>query len=190
MDQNTFNVVLTIATVVITLSFVVQAAMFIYLNSSVKKLTQIAGTLQTKVEPVIDQVQSTVTKVRDAAEKISVEAKEVFENLAVESRAVAAAVSTTTQEIAVLTRHQAEQFSVTLDQSNLMLQRQIADLDHLLSRTQGRVEDTTIEVQTNVLRPLRELAAVLSGVRRTVDVLLNRNRKSVDQAYQDEEMFI
>jgi hypothetical protein len=190
VDQNTFNVVLTVAAVVITLSFVTQAVMFVYINQSMRKLNRVAVTLQTKVEPVIDQVQTTVTTVRGAAEKISTEAKEVFDNLALESRAIAAAISTSTREIADVARHQAEQFSCTLEESNLMLQRQVGDLDRLLTRTQVRIEDTTIEVQTSVVKPLRELAAVVTGVRRTVDVLLNRSRKQVNQAYQDEEMFI
>ena len=190
MDQNTFHVVLTVAAVVITLSFLAQAVMFVYINSNMRKLNQTATALQTKVEPVIDQVQGTITTVRGAAEKISTEAKEVFDNLALESRAIAAAISTSTREIAEIARHHAEQFSGTLEDSNLMIQRQVSDLDRLLTRTQVRIEDTTIEVQTSVLKPLRELAAVVIGVRRTVDVLLNRSRKQVDQAYQDEEMFI
>ena len=49
---------------------------------------------------------------------------------------------------------------------------------------------TTIEVQTGVLQPMRELSALLVGLGRTIEMLFGRNRKPIDRAYQDEEMFI
>jgi archaellum component FlaC len=186
VDQQTFYIVVTVAAAVITLSFVVQAVMFAYINANMKKLNQVAGALQTKVEPLLGEVQSTVANVKG----VTVQARDAFENLTAESRAIAAAISVSTREITEVARTQAQHFAGTLEETNLMLRRQVTELDHLLSRTQLRIEDTTIEVQTSVLKPLRELAAVVAGVRRTVDVLLNRDRKPIDQVYQDEEMFI
>jgi hypothetical protein len=70
------------------------------------------------------------------------------------------------------------------------MQRQVGEIDGLLTRTQDRVETTTVEVQTTVLQPLREVSALLVGLKRTIEMLFGRERKSIDQAYQDEEMFI
>ena len=197
MDQQKFYIVMTVAAAVIALSFIVQMTMFLFIYGAIKKLTEIASSLQTKAEPliakagpVIDQVQGTISTVKDSVERISFQAKDAFEKVTVESRAVAAAVSVSTQEITKLALHQAEQISQTIDYSTATLQSQITELDSLLVRTQDRFEDTTKEVQATVLQPMREVSALLVGLRRILETLFGRHRKSIDQAYQDEELFI
>jgi len=204
VDQRTFYIVVTVATVVITLSFIIQMAMMIGIARAVKKLTAIAEGIQKKVEPVIartepiiakveplvDQVQGTITNVRGAVDKITAQAQETFEKVTVETRAIAAAVSTSSREIAGIAQRQATQISTTVDLATTTLQKQIVEIDGLLARTQDRIEGTTIEVQTGVLQPMRELSALLVGLRRTIEMIFGRNRKPIDQAYQDEEMFI
>ena len=196
MDQRTFYIV-TVATAVITLSFIIQMAMMIGIARAVKKLTAVAEGLQQKVEPIIakveplvDQVQGTITNVRGAVDKLTAQATETFEKVTVETRAIAAAVSTSSREIAQLAQRQAEQIGATVELATTTLQKQVVEIDGLLTRTQDRIEGTTIEVQTGVLQPMRELSALLVGLRRTIEMLFGRNRKPIDRAYQDEEMFI
>jgi len=197
VDQHNFYIVMTVAAVVIVVSFIVQTAMFMFIYGAIKKLTGIAASVQAKTEPliakagpVIEQVQTTIVTVKDSVEKISAQAKDAFDKVTVETRAVAAAVSASSQEIARLAQHQAEQISQTLDYTTSTMQRQVTELDGLLLRTQDRFEDTTREVQATVLQPMRELSAMLVGLRRILETLFGRNRKPIDQAYQDEELFI
>jgi hypothetical protein len=88
-----------------------------------------------------------------------------------------------------LARRQAEQIAATLELTNSTLQRQVLETDELLTRTRNRIEDTSQEVQLSVLEPVREVAALIAGLRRSIEVLFGR-RKQIDQAYQDDEMFI
>jgi hypothetical protein len=197
MDQQNFYIVMTVAAAVIVISFIVQATMFMFIYGAIKRLTGIAASVQAKAEPliakagpVIDQVQITVGTVKESVEKISSQAKEAFDKVTIETRAVAAAVSASSQEITMLARHQAEQLSQTLDYTTSTVQRQVSELDGLLVRTQDRFEYTTKEVQATVLQPMRELSAMLVGLRRIIETLFGRHRKPIDQAYQDEELFI
>jgi ABC-type transporter Mla subunit MlaD len=174
-----------------------QTALVLFIYRGVKKLNSTAAELETRVTPIIDkvgplvdQVQGTVTTVKTTVDKISVHAKDTFEKVTVETRAVASAIAATSQEITNLAMHQAEQFSGTLDQTSTALQRQVTDLERLMARTQRRIEDTTIEVQSTVLDPIREVSALLVGLKRLIETLLPRHRKQIDKAYQDEEMFI
>jgi F0F1-type ATP synthase membrane subunit b/b' len=201
VDQQTFNTIIAGAVLFV---FAVEVVMLILVYIAIKKLTGIATTLQTKVEPiiakaepiiakvepVIDQVQVTIATVKTTVEKISTQAKDTFEKVTVETRAIAAAVSASSQEITNLALHQAEQISATLDYTTSTLQRKVVELDGLLTRTQDRIEGTTLEVQTTVLQPMREVSALLVGLRRTIETLFGRDRKQINQAYQDEEMFI
>jgi hypothetical protein len=197
VDQQKFYIVMTVAAAVIVLSFIVQAAMFMFIYGAIKRLTGIAASIQAKVEPVIakagpvmDQVQNAVSTVTGSVEKISVQAKDTFEKITIETRAVAAAVSASSQEITKMALHQADHLSHTLDYTTSTVQRQVTELDGLLVRTQERFEDTTLEVQATVLQPMRELSALLVGLRRILETLFGRHRKSIDRAYQDEELFI
>jgi len=197
VDQHNFYIVMTVAAAVIALSFIIQAAMFMFMYGAIKRLTGIAASIQAKAEPVIakvgpmiDQIQGTISTVSESAQKISLQAKDAFEMVTIESRAIAAAVSVSSVEITKLAQHQAEQISQTLDITTATMQRQVNELDGLLLRTQDRFEDTTKEVQATVLQPMRELSAMLVGLRRILEALFGRHRKPIDQAYQDEELFI
>lgn len=196
MDE-TFKLIVEIGVIVIALAFVIQMVMFIFIYSSMRKMRAIAEEVQGKVEPVIEkvvpvieQVQSTIATVTSTVENINSQAKDTFDKVNTETRAVAAAISVSSQEITKLARHQAEQFSSTLDQTASTLQRQVADLDRLLTRTQDRIEYTTVEVQSTVLDPIREVSALLIGIKRAIETLMGRDRKQIDKVYQDEEMFI
>lgn len=196
MDQ-TFKIIVEIGVAIIALSFFFQAIMVTLIYARVKKLTAVATSIQTRVEPlmekagpVIDQVQGTLTTIRQSVDKITAQTRDTFEKVSVETRAVAAAVSVSSQEIAALARQQAQQISATIDQTTSTLQRQVSEIDRLLSRTNYRIEATAVEVQTTVLEPIREISALLVGLKRTIDALFGRDRKQIDQAYQDEEMFI
>jgi methyl-accepting chemotaxis protein len=197
VNQQNFYIVMTVAAAVIVVCFIVQAAMFMFIYGAIKKLTGIASSVQAKAEPliakvgpVIDQVQGTITTVKDSVEKISAQTKDAFEKVTSESRAVAAAVAASSTEISRLAQHQAEQLSQTLDYTTTTIQRQVTELDGLLIRTHDRFDDTTREVQASVLEPMRELSAMLVGLRRMLETLFGRHRKPIDQAYQDEELFI
>jgi HAMP domain-containing protein len=197
VDQQKFYIVVTIAAAVIALSFVIQAAVMIFILGAVRRLTALASQFQAKAEPilvkvgpVLEQVQGTVSNVKVTVDRISGQTKEAFDKLTLETRAIAAAVSVSSQEIVGLAKKQALQLSETLDLTNTTLQRQVTEIDALLLRTQNRIEDTTVEVQSTVLEPVRELSAMLVGLRRMIEALFGRDRKPIDRAYQDEEMFI
>jgi len=197
LSQQTFDYIVAVAAVVITLSFLVQAAMMIGVYSSVRRLNRTAESLQAravpiinKMEPVVLQVQGTVAALGTTVDKLSAQALDTFDKVAVEARAISAAVSVSSREIAALATRQAEQISATLDESTGMLHRQVTELDRLLTRTQRKIEATTHEVQLTVVTPLRELTALLAGIKRALELIFRGQRKEIDQAYQDEEMFI
>ena len=88
MDQQKFYIVMTVAAAVIALSFIVQAAMFLFIYGAIKRLTAVAASLQAKAEPLIDkagplidQVQGTISTVKDSVERISIQAKDAFEKV-------------------------------------------------------------------------------------------------------------
>ena len=67
---------------------------------------------------------------------------------------------------------------------------QMQRAEMVLDDTMTRVQSTVSVVQRGVLRPIREVHGVLSGVRTAVQHFGRASRSTVDHATSDEEMFI
>jgi len=112
-----------------------------------------------------------------------------------ESKEKLTLVSQNLVEITDLTKQQVARFDGVMADVSDRLRLQVIRLDQLVSNTVARVEETTELVQNNIVKPVRELSAILAGVRTGVEYLLRRNRSragrpSPDRATQEEELFI
>jgi hypothetical protein len=110
-------------------------------------------------------MQVKVTNITDRAEPILDSARRIVE----EARPKINAISDKALEVTTIARQQVARYD---------------------EETVGRVQETTAAVQTTVLKPVREIHGVVSGVRAAISTLSRGNRPSVDHATQDEEMFI
>jgi hypothetical protein len=59
-----------------------------------------------------------------------------------------------------------------------------------IDRTHQQVVTTTDFIQSKVIEPARELAAIMSGFRRGLEVLFAPMPKPINQTYGEDEMFI
>jgi hypothetical protein len=59
-----------------------------------------------------------------------------------------------------------------------------------IDRTHHQIATTTDFIQTKVIEPARELAAIMAGFRRGLEVLIAPTPKPVNQIYVEDEMFI
>ena len=110
--------------------------------------------------------------------------------LMVESRERLNALGANLHEISQLAKNQMVRVDDFVKDTTERAQMQIVRLDQLVGDTMDRVEETTEAIQHGVLKPVRELTAVVAGIRTGVEFLMKRNRKTVERATQDEEMFI
>jgi len=67
---------------------------------------------------------------------------------------------------------------------------QMERAEMVLDDTMGRVQHTVSFVQSGVVRPVREVQGILTGIRTTLTHLGRGGRPTVDHATADEEMFI
>jgi Mn-containing catalase len=59
-----------------------------------------------------------------------------------------------------------------------------------IDRTNKQVAMTTDFIQTKVIEPAREVAAIMAGFRRGLEVLVAPMPKPINQTYGEDEMFI
>jgi hypothetical protein len=110
--------------------------------------------------------------------------------LLVDSRENLNLISKNIVEISQLAKNQVTRLDGLTAEVSERLRVQVVRVDQLVSNTVTRVEETTEAVQRNILAPVREISAILVGVRTGLEFLLRRNKTRMERATQEEELFI
>jgi len=94
-------------------------------------------------------------------------------------------------EIGLSARDQFRRVEAMVADTGEALHIQLARFDRVSKDVMDRINETAEIVQDSVVRPAREVAALAKGLSRGFGAFLfRRNRSTVDQARQDEELFI
>ena len=94
-------------------------------------------------------------------------------------------------EIGMLARDQFRRVESMVTDTGEALNVQLERFDRVSQNVIDRINETAEIVQDSVVRPAREVAAVAKGITRGFGAFFfGRNRRPVDQARQDEELFI
>ena len=126
---------------------------------------------------------------------------EQMERFMAETRELMAPIKTITEnlrtasanfvEIGIAARDQFRRVEGMVNDTSEVLQTQLARLDSATRDVVERVNATAQTLQDSVVRPVQEVAAIARGVGRGIEALfLRRPKPTVDQAHQDEELFI
>jgi hypothetical protein len=101
-----------------------------------------------------------------------------------------AKIGETTVSIVDLSKQQLVRVDELLSDASTRAKVQMERAEMVLDDTMTRVQETVNVVQRGVLRPVREVHGVVSGIRATLSHLGRRGRPTVEHATSDEEMFI
>ena len=125
-----------------------------------------------------EQVESFMKETRE----VMVPVRSIAENLRIASANLV--------EIGLAARDQFRRVEAMVTDTGEALHVQIERFDHLSQNMMDRINETASIVQDSVVRPAREVAALAKGITGFGSFLFRRNRSTVDQARQDEELFI
>jgi len=93
-------------------------------------------------------------------------------------------------EIGASAKEQFRRVEAMVTDTGEMLHTQLERFDRVSQDIVDRINETANIVQNSVIKPVRDVAALARGVSRGFDTLFRRQRSTVDQARQDEELFI
>jgi hypothetical protein len=94
-------------------------------------------------------------------------------------------------EIGLSAREQFRRVEAMVTDTGEALHIQLDRFDRVSQNVVERINETAEIVQDSVVRPVREIAALAKGLTRGFETFLfRRGRSTVDQARQDEELFI
>lgn len=171
--------------VVIAASFIVIAiamvAIAVYVNRAVKS----AGRLEQKMEPLVERV----TAISEQGKQIAVQGKLIAEQF----NAVSGHLSTATMHLSdslSIIRDEVAELRALVSDTAVEARDKVELVSRTIDRTQRQVALTTDFVQSKVIEPARELAAIMAGFRRGLEVLVAPVPKPINQTYGEDEMFI
>jgi uncharacterized protein YoxC len=171
-------VILTIAFIVVAIAMV---AIAMFVNRAIKSVER----LEQKVEPLVAKVSA----LSEQGRQIAAQGKEIAEQFNVMSGHLSTATMHFS-ESAGLIKDEVRELKALVSDTAIAARDKVGLISRTIDQTQQQVSTTTQYIHSRVIEPARELAAIMAGVRRGLEVLFAPQPKPVNQIYADEEMFI
>lgn len=168
MSEDTFRWVITAGVSLAAISALVAAIVALTVASGLRKLQVRVQTTIDRAEPILDTARRVLD---DTAPKFS-------------------SVTTDAAEIVRLAREQTRLLSEVITDFSERAKVQVARVGNTIEHSIEQFEVASEAVKGAVLRPVREFNGIFSGIKTAVSVYATGRKSSVEQATQDEEMFI
>ena len=168
MNANEPQFWMMISSIVIAVCFIVMAIGMIAIAVIVRRVVKTVNRLEQQFDPLLAKVNA----ISAQGKEISVHFTEVSANLS------------------TATRHLAESTELLVGETAVTAKDKVAMVSATIDRTHEQVVDTTEFVQRKIVEPAREVAAIMAGVKKALEVLFAPAPKQLDRAYLEDEMFI
>lgn len=167
-----------VASIVIAVCFIVMAIGLLWIAITVRKVVSTVKNIEQRVDPLITKVDAISVQ----GQAISVHFNEISANLSTATKYLSETTELIKEEVAEL-KELVGETAVTAKDKVEMVSRSI-------DRTHDQVVDTTEFVQQKIVVPAREIAAIMAGVKKGLEVLFAPAPKQLDRVYVEEELFI
>ena len=171
--------------VVVALSFIVIAIAMVAIAVFVNRAVKTVGRVEQKLEPLMERVNA----MSEQGQQIAVQGKLIAEQFSAVSGHLSTATMHFSESLAIIKSEVAELRSLVSDTA-IEARDKVELVSRTIDRTHRQVALTTDFVQTKVIEPAREIAAIMAGFRRGLEVLVAPMPKPVNQTYGEDEMFI
>jgi uncharacterized protein YoxC len=171
--------------VIIAASFIVIAIAMIAIAVFVSRAVKSVNRVEEKIEPLIQRV----TAMSDQGKEIAVQGKLIAEQFTVVSGHLSTATMHFSESLAMV-RSEISELKTLVGETAVEARDKVQLVSRTIDRTHEQVALTTDFIQSKVIEPARELAAIMAGFRRGLEVLVAPVPKPINQTYAEDEMFI
>lgn len=171
--------------VIVAASFIVIAAAMVAIAVAVFRVVRTVNNLERRAEPLIERVGALSEQVQQIAEQ----GREVGEQMSLMS----GHLSTASEHFAATTalvREEVRELKLLVGYTAVTAKEQVERVSQSVEQANRQFSNTVSFINTKLVKPARELAALMAGVRRGLEVLAAPAPKQIDQTYGEEEMFI
>jgi hypothetical protein len=176
---------LVVITAIIALSFLMIAAAMIAMAVFVNRAVKSVNRLEERLEPLMTRA----TALSEQGTAIAVQGRQIAEQFNVMSGHLSTATMHLAESTALI-KDEVRGIMALADETAEMAHEKVHLVSRAIDTTHERVMDTTEFIQRKVIEPARELAAILAGLRRGLEVLVAPAPSPINRSYGDEEMFI
>jgi len=171
--------------VIIAVSFVFIAVAMIALAVFVSRAVKTVNRLEEKIEPLLERV----TAISEQGKLVAVQGKLIAEQFTVVSGHLSTATGHVSESLAVI-KSEIIELKELVSETAVEARDKVELVSRTIDRTHLQVAQTTDYVQSKVIEPAREIAAIMAGFRRGLEVLVAPMPKPINQTYAEDEMFI
>ena len=178
MNPNDVQFWQMVSSIVIAVCFIVMAVTGLWIAVTVRRVVKTVNNIEGRVDPLITKVDAISAQGRE----ISVHFTEISANLSHATKYLAESTELIREEVREL-RNLVSETAITAKDKVEMVSRSI-------DKTHSQVLDTTEFVQRKIVVPAREIAAIMAGVKKGLEVLFAPAPKQIDRVYMEDELFI
>lgn len=171
--------------VVVAVSFVVIAVAMVAVALVVRRVVQAVVNVERRVEPLAERVSSLAEQVRE----ITAEGKHIAEQITVMSGHLSTATMHFSESMGLI-KEEVRELKQIVGVSAETAREKVEMISRSIDETHHQIMTTTNFVTSRIVNPAREIAAIMAGVRRGLEVLVAPVPKQIDQTYAEDEMFI
>ncbi len=171
--------------VIIAASFLIIAIAMVAIAVFVSRAVKSVNRLEQKSEPLLERV----TAISEQGKQIAVQGKLIAEQFNAVSNHLLTATMHFSESLAII-KSEVGEIRALVSDTAVEARDKVELVSRTIDRTQKQIAMTTDFVQSKVIEPARELAAIMAGFRRGLEVLVAPMPKPINQTYAEDEMFI
>jgi uncharacterized protein YoxC len=175
--------------VVVAVSFAVialaAASVAVAVGLLAARATRVVRSVESKISPLVERVGV----LAEQAQAIAAQGREVADQVTVMSGHLSTATMHFSESMALI-RGEVAELKEVVGLSAETARDKIERISQSIDETHGQLMLTTNFVTSRIINPAREIAAIMAGVRRGLEVLLAPAPKQINESYAEEEMFI
>ena len=171
--------------VVVAVSFVVIAVAMVFMAAVVGRVVKSVRNVESKVEPLMARVGA----LAEQAQAIAVQGREVTAQVTIMSGHLSTATMHFSESMALI-RDEVRDLKEVVGLSTETARDKIEKISRSIDQTHEQLVVTSNYVTSKIINPARELAAIMAGVRRGLEVFVAPAPKQINETYSEEEMFI
>jgi hypothetical protein len=168
MEQQTLVAVMTVFVAIAGVALLIQAGLLYGIYRTTKAL-------QTEAVAILPQAKSILAKAETTIE---------------ESRKNIVEISAKANEMMDLGKSQLVKLDEVITDASGRAKIQLERAELVVDDTMSRVHHTVTSVHNGIIKPVREIQGITTGLRTALEHFVRGRRPSVAQATQDDEMFI
>ena len=130
-----------------------------------------------------------VAVLSEQGKEIAAQGKEIAEQFNVMSGYLSTATMHFSESAAII-KDEMRELKQLVGETAVTARDKVALVSQTIDKTHHQVTTTTAFIRNKVIQPARELAAIMAGFRRGLEVLVAPAPKPVNQTYGEDEMFI